>query len=125
MRIASIGVLAASALLVQVQIGHADPVTHAATKTNIDWTSAGISGVGGGSGTITVSGVSGAVQNAFLYWHGINNSGLGAVYDNATVTIDGNAVTGANIGDATTNCWGAGSSGTRRVSASSRIPPLA
>jgi hypothetical protein len=122
MRIASIGVLAASALLVQVQTGHADPVTHTTTETNIDWTSAGVAGIGLGFGTITVSGVSGTVEKAFLYWHGINNSGVGAVYDNATVTIDGNAVTGVNIGDATTNCWGAGSSTAYRADVTAFVP---
>jgi len=45
-----------------------------------------------------------------LYWHGINNSGAGAEYNNPIVTINGNSVTGTSLGDATTNCWGAGSS---------------
>jgi hypothetical protein len=70
---------------------------------------AGIAGVGGGSGTITVAGVSGTVTRAYLYWHGIS-VGTGAVYANATVSINGNSVTGLTLGDATTNCWGEGSS---------------
>ena len=64
---------------------------------------------GGGDGRITIAGVSGAVTHAYLYWHGIDSGGDG-IYDNATVTINGNSVTGTAIGDATTNCWGAGSS---------------
>lgn len=90
------------------------PVSHTRTESNIDWTSAGVSGVGGGSGTIQLTGVSGTVLKAFLYWHGIDNGGSGAVYDNANVTIAGNPVTGTSLGDATTNCWGLGSSRTFR-----------
>jgi len=88
----------------------ATPVSFRTAASGVDWTSAGVAGTGGGSGSITVSGVTGTVTTAYLYWHGIDNSGSGAVYDNATVAIDGNPVTGVALGDATTNCWGAGSS---------------
>jgi len=76
----------------------------------VDYVVAGVCGVGGGSGTITIAGVSGTVTHAYLYWHGINNSGVGAEYNNPIVTINGNSVTGTSLGDATTNCWGDGSS---------------
>lgn len=88
----------------------AEPISHKRTLSRVDYVVAGVSGTGGGSGTITVAGVSGTVTQAFLIWHGINNSGPGATYDNPTVTINGNPVTGLTLGDATTNCWGAGSS---------------
>ena len=86
------------------------PISHTRTLSNVDYVVAGVCGVGGGSGTITIAGVSGTVTHAFLYWHGINNTGVGAVYDNSIVTINGNSVTGTSLGDATTNCWGDGSS---------------
>ncbi|MDX1411103.1 MAG: hypothetical protein R3351_03020 [Nitrospirales bacterium] len=90
---------------------YAVPVSQSRTQFNVVWCSAGISGVGGGSGTIDLDCVNGGlVKRAFLYWHGIDNSGIGAVYDNATVSLNGNAVTGTSLGDATTNCWGNGSS---------------
>jgi hypothetical protein len=38
------------------------------------------------------------------------NGVIGAVYDPNGVTFDGHAITGTSLGDATTNCWGSGSS---------------
>lgn len=83
------------------------PVRFRRVEANVDWVSAGISGVGGGSGTITVSGVSGQVKRVFLYWHGIDQptSGGNGAYDNAEITINAQPITGTAIGDATTNCW--------------------
>ena len=90
---------------------HATPITQARTIQNVDWCSAGVGGIGSvGTGTIDLSCASGTVTAAYLYWHGINNSGTGATYDNATVDFDGNSVTGVSLGDASTNCWGSGSS---------------
>ena len=112
----------AVALLGLISVATAEPVTHARTESNIDWASAGVCGVGGsGSGTITLGGVTGSVEKAFLYWHGIDRSGGGAVYDNQTVTINGNQVTGSPIGDATTNCWGSGSSRAFRADVTSFV----
>lgn len=88
----------------------ATSVTLGRTETNTDYVSAGIAGIGSGPGTITVTGVSGGVRKAFLYWHGIDNSGTGAVYDNPVITFAGSSVTGVSLGDAETNCWGDGSS---------------
>ncbi|RMF20607.1 MAG: hypothetical protein D6760_11210, partial [Deltaproteobacteria bacterium] len=90
----------------------ARPVHHVRTETNIDWASAGISGVGGGSGTIQLTGVSGEVKLALLYWHGVDltDDGGNGAYDNPVVFVNGVPVVGVAIGDATTNCWGSGSS---------------
>jgi hypothetical protein len=104
-----VGALLALCCLVTGAV-QAVPISHTRTLQNVDYVVAGVSGVGGGTGTITIAGISGTVTNAYLYWHGINNSGTGAVYNNPTVTINGNPVTGVALGDATTNCWGAGSS---------------
>jgi hypothetical protein len=100
----------------------ADPVTFVLTRPDIDFVVAGISGVGDGSGTITLAGIgAGTVDSATLYWHGIDTGGDG-IYDNATVTFAGSSVTGTNIGDATTNCWGAGSSSAYRANVTSLVP---
>lgn len=100
-------------------VADAKPVEHTLTETNIDWTSAGVAGTGNpGSGTITITGIGGnPVSKAFLYWHGIGNPS----YSNATVMIDGNPVTGVNIGDSTTNCWGSGSSTAYRADVTSFV----
>jgi hypothetical protein len=91
---------------------YADPIVHARTASNVDWTSAGVSGTGGGSGSIALTGVSGTVTGAFLYWHGVDIVGNGGDgnYDNAAITFDSNAVTGTAIGTSSTNCWGSGNS---------------
>ena len=99
-------------------LAFADPVAHARTESNVDWVSAGISGVGGGSGTINVTGVTGSVSKAYLYWHGINTGGS---YDNADITIDGNLISGTSIGTASTNCWGNGNSVAYRADVTSFV----
>lgn len=101
-------------------IAVADPIQHVRTESFVDWTSAGISGVGGGSGTISVAGVAGTVQLALLYWHGIDNGG--GTYDNATVSINGNSITGVAIGTATTNCWDSGDSVAYRADVTASVP---
>jgi hypothetical protein len=60
---------------------------------------------GGGTGSITVSGIAAPVLGAFLYWNGPTNSSDPAA--NAAVTFNGTAVTGTNIGFASSNCWNA------------------
>jgi hypothetical protein len=102
----------ATAVLFLGTAAHATPIRNVRTETNTDWTSAGIAGVGGGSGTIQLSGVNGSVRRAFLYWHGIDRTDFGGdgAYDNETVAINGNSVTGVSLGNAPTNCWGSGAS---------------
>src|SRR6185503_17014037 len=117
----------------------ATPIHNARTESNIDWTSAGLGGVGGGSGTINLTGVSVTVRKAFLYWMGIDlgpqsgscNLPAGqtctgdGVYDNETITFQGTQITGESLGDATTNCWStppsAGSSRAFRADVSSLV----
>jgi len=104
----AIALIAAS--LVPAGPAAARTVALARTETGTDHVSAGIGGIGNGPGTITITGVKGGVRKAFLYWHGIDNSGAAAVYDNEAITFAGQPVTGTSLGDAETNCWGAGSS---------------
>lgn len=57
-----------------------------------------------GAGNITVSGVTGPVTNALLFWHGPTNSTSPTA--NANVMVAGTPVTGTNIGFSQDNFWG-------------------
>jgi len=91
--------------LLQSSIVFATDLTLFKTVYDTDFTAAGADGMrGNGDGQINLSGVSGSVSEAYLYWHGPNNS----VDDNnnATVTFDGTDVTGSFLGVSSDNCWG-------------------
>ncbi|MBI5503780.1 MAG: DUF3344 domain-containing protein [Deltaproteobacteria bacterium] len=104
-----IGAAAAALTLLSMVEAHATPVTFARSENNTDYLSFAVGGVGDGPADITVSGLSGSIRKAFLYWHGVDLGGDG-VYANADVTLDGQNVTGESLGDASTNCWGSGAS---------------
>ncbi len=75
------------------------------TVFSTDFTVAGVGGLRNvGSGTIALSGVSGTVTQAFLYWHGPTNSADPNA--NANILVNGTPVTGTNIGFSDNNCWG-------------------
>ena len=102
------GVLLIAALLPwSAGIGHAAELTRGRTEKNVDWISTGVGGLGAGTGTLNLSGVSGTIKLALLYWHGIDRPGQGGdgVYDNPQVSFAGEMVTGVAIGDGPTNCW--------------------
>jgi hypothetical protein len=74
------------------------------TVYNTDFVSAGVSGMRNvGAGAITLSGVSGTVTKALLYWHGVTNSTTDA---GSTITVNGTPVTGTHLGYSNDNCWG-------------------
>jgi hypothetical protein len=75
------------------------------STTNTNIAEFGFGGMrGDGTGSITVSGVSGTVTKAVLYWNGPTNSIDPEA--NATVNFAGTPVTGVNAGFASPNCWG-------------------
>ena len=75
------------------------------TIFNTDVVYAGQGGMrGGGNGSIALSGVTGPVSHAFLYWHGPTNSADPSA--NAAVTFAGQGVNGTQIGFSDNNCWG-------------------
>lgn len=97
------------------------PMTLAFDLPSTDVAVAGVGGIGergppglGGAGVIALGGVSGSVQKAWLYWHGIDweRAAYGYVggnfdYDEAAIEFDGSAITGARItGLGDNNCWG-------------------
>ena len=74
------------------------------TVQNTDWAQAGLGGMRGvGSGTIALSGVSGSVTKAYLYWHGPTSTTDPLA--NASVSFGGSAITGTNIGFSDDNFW--------------------
>ncbi|MEX2102697.1 MAG: thrombospondin type 3 repeat-containing protein [Gaiellaceae bacterium] len=96
----------------------ATPVTFAEIVNQTDWAQAGIGGVGdSASVNITLSGVSGTVEKAYLYYHGIGNP----VYAPAGVMFAGVPVIPVSLGNATTNCWGAGSSTAYRADVTAQV----
>lgn len=83
----------------------ANSLVNFATVANTDFAMFGYGDMRGvGTGTITVSGVSGAVTRAVLVWQGPTNSASNAA--NAAVTFNSTPVTGTNIGNSSDNCWG-------------------
>lgn len=95
--------LLASALMMSV--AHANIISFFETQRNTDFTSAGVGGLRGtGTGTITLSGISGTVNRVYLYWHGPTNSSDPGF--NATITFNGVTITGQNIGFSDDNFWG-------------------
>jgi len=110
-------VLAAVAGAQQAEANVISPFT---TVFATDWTTAGTGGMRNiGTGTITVSGVSGPATQSWLWWHGPTNSTDPAA--NATGTVNGNAVTGTNIGFSQDNFWSFANSQAYRATTSSII----
>jgi hypothetical protein len=72
-----------------------------------------------GAGSLTVSGVSGSVTNALLFWHGPTNSTDPNV--NADVNFNGTAVSGTNIGFSQDNFWNSLNSQAYRADVTSLI----
>ena len=74
------------------------------TIYNTDFTSAGVGGLRNvGAGVITLSGVSGTVTKAYLYWHGETNSSTNV---GNSIIVNGSPVSGTSIGVSSDNCWG-------------------
>lgn len=78
-------------------------VTLNTTVYNTDFISAGVSGLRNvGAGAIALSGVSGTVTKAYLYWHGVTNSTTDA---GSSITVNGTPVSGTHLGYSHDNCW--------------------
>jgi len=100
----------------------ANDVASFTTVYNTDVAYAGLGGLRGGtgSGSIALSGVTGTVTKAYLYWHGPTNSSDPAV--NAGVTFAGSPITGTNIGVSSSNCWSFDNSQAWRADVTSLVP---
>jgi len=76
------------------------------TVPNTDFAWSGYGGIrGNGTGSVSVTGVTGTVTYAVLIWQGPTNDAANDAA-NAAVTFNGTAVTGTNIGNSSDNCWG-------------------
>jgi hypothetical protein len=86
----------------------ASDLTNFTTIFDTDYAFAGYGGMRGiGTGAVTLSGVTGPVTKAYLYWHGPANPGtVPLATANATVNFNGNSVTGTFLGASDNNCWG-------------------
>lgn len=74
------------------------------TIYNTDFVSAGVGGMRDvGNGIISLSGVSGTVTQAFLYWSGVTNSTTDV---GNSIVVNSATVNGTNIGYSDNNCWG-------------------
>ena len=74
------------------------------TIRNTDVASAGFGGMrDNGSGSIQLSGVSGAITHAYLFWNGPTDSNDRRAND--TVVFNGHGITGVNIGFSSDNGW--------------------
>ena len=88
-------------------LAHAAEIQPTRTIRNTDMATAGVGGIKTGTGNIALGGVTGSVQKAYLYWHGLNTTGA---YNRATISLNGQPVTGRSLGISGSNCWGNGQS---------------
>lgn len=90
------------------------------TVRNTDVASFGMGYLRGvGTGTLNVTGLSGTVSKAYLFWHGPTNSTDPNA--NATVSFGGSSVTGTNIGFSADNNWGFANSQAYRADVTSLV----
>lgn len=69
---------------------------------NTDFLSSGIGGLRDVfTGTIELTGLSGDIKEAYIYWHGNTNF----VNDSGSLNINGTVVNGVNLGYTGSNCW--------------------
>ena len=97
-------IVGAAALLGFSSPAFAGEMINFTTVQNTDVASFGIGYFRGvGTGTLNVSGLSGTISKAFLYWHGPTNSPDATA--NANVSFGGTSITGSNIGFSDDNFW--------------------
>ena len=90
------------------------------TVANTDIKSFGIGYMRGpGSGDLSVSGLSGQINSAYLFWHGPTNTNDANA--NAIVSFGGTSVTGVNIGFSSDNNWDTTNSQAYRADVSSIV----
>jgi hypothetical protein len=102
-RLASPSALLALVLVVGASEVRAEPISFFTTVFDTDYVTSALGLRDVGAGDIAVSGVTGTVTRAYLYWHGPTNSTDPAA--NANVTFNGTGITGANIGFSDDNFW--------------------
>jgi hypothetical protein len=103
-------------------VAAASDLTKFTTVFDTDFVSAGYGGMRDvGTGTIALSGITGTVSSAYLYWHGPTNAPSTNTNANATVNFNGSDVTGTFLGISSDNCWGFSNSMAYRADVSSLV----
>jgi hypothetical protein len=98
------GSILAGAILAVPAVAAANNIAPFQTVFSTDYVAAGVGGLRDtGTGTITLSGVSGTINKAYLYWHG--PTGTVNPLANANIMFNGTPIVGANIGFSSDNCW--------------------
>ena len=98
----------------------ANDVTFRETIYNTDYAVAAVGGLRDTTkASLSLVGVSGTVNKAYLYWHGPMNSTNPLA--NATIRLNNAVVTGANIGYSDDNCWGYNNSQAYRADVTSLV----
>jgi cysteine-rich repeat protein len=105
-----VGLLLLALLPLTATPADAAGLVRARTESAVDWVSKGVGGVPAGTANIVLSGVSGTVEKAYLYWGGMHLGGGAFKYENPTISVNGQSVTGTSLGDTSSNCWGTGGS---------------
>jgi hypothetical protein len=109
-----------SALIASAGTAAANEISRFETRLNTDWTYAGVGGLRGtGAGSIVLSGLSGTVTRAYLYWHGPTNATDPAF--NAGMTFAGSAITGSSLGFSDDNSWAQANSQAYRADVTSLV----
>jgi hypothetical protein len=116
-----LGVLALASAMAVPGVASATDLTRFRTIFDTNFATAGLGGMRGqGTGNIELTGVSGTVTQAYLYWHGpsrVDPNGPG----NGTVSFAGNSITGTFLGVSSDNCWGFSNSLAYRADVTSLI----
>ncbi|WP_414828036.1 hypothetical protein [Alteromonas sp. H39] len=95
-------------------------ISSAGTFFDTDIAYAGVGGLrGNGSGDITLSGTSGTISQAYLYWHGPTNSTDPTF--NASALFNGTSIVGNSIGFSDDNFWSQDNSQAYRADVTSLI----
>ncbi len=106
---------------------HATDLTFFETQRDTDWTSTGVSGVSGrnnsGDGTadISLTGTSGTITQAYLYWHGPSNDSNSPETVNSDINFAGTDISGDFLGISSDNCWGFANSVAYRADVTSLV----
>lgn len=112
--------LAGVAMALALSPVQANNLSYFTTVKNTDEANFGLGYLRGvGTGTLNVSGLSGSISKAYLFWHGPTNSSDPNA--NAMVNFGGSSVTGTNIGFSDDNFWGMDNSQAYRADVTSIV----
>lgn len=121
LRIANWTAKALAVALISYGTAQANNIAFYKTVFNTDFAVGGVGGMRGtGHGTIALSGISGMVTKAYLYWQGPTDSGDPRA--NATVLVNNQSVVGTQIGFSHNHFWGFVNSQAYRADVTALVP---